>query len=232
MSSLFPPLSLLTAKETRGEQEDAGEVDRGVCQHLEQDRELPSHTRGATAALGFVLREAELVDAIRDQRVARPHAIGAPGVAFGEMRQDESAEVVGAGDEAFEAMEQRIVVENLDLLESMVEVHSRRIHRCFAASWALLRLGFVASDEFSCRLHLQTRWARGPLRGISALGGIHVRGTRSARKRVKRNRWRPHSFVSELVQVREEREACRAIDSTWRSGSRALSRYAAQRPLG
>jgi hypothetical protein len=142
-------LTVVFFGEIRREHDDAGKVDGGIRQHLEQDGKLPSDARGAAAAMRFVLGEAELVDAIGDERVARPPAIRAPGIDLGEVRQHEGAEVIGAADEAFEAVQQRVVVESLNLLESIVKVHSTTIHWCFEPFPAPLGSAFLRPHE-SC----------------------------------------------------------------------------------
>jgi hypothetical protein len=90
------------------------------------------------------------------------------------------------GERAFDeidVVQQRIVVERLDLLESIAEVHSDTIHPCFADSQAPLRRACVASESSSFDCTFKRHGERRPLRGSTALRGIDAPMTRSAPKR-------------------------------------------------
>jgi hypothetical protein len=98
ITSAGEQLDVVFGRQVRGEQEDAGKVDRGIGEHLEDQRKLPGQARGATPALGFVLRQAQFVNAIRPERCASPLAIDAAGVDLGEVGEEMSGELVRASE--------------------------------------------------------------------------------------------------------------------------------------
>jgi hypothetical protein len=67
------------------DQQQAGQVQGGFREHVEQDRELPRQTRRATAALRLVLRHAQLVNAISVERGAGALAMDAARFDLPEM---------------------------------------------------------------------------------------------------------------------------------------------------
>jgi hypothetical protein len=48
------------------------------------------------------------------QRGARPQAVGAAGVDLGEVSEQQRSDLIGAGDDRFQAFEQSVVVERSD----------------------------------------------------------------------------------------------------------------------
>jgi len=108
---------MVLRSQVRREQHDTREVDGGVREHLEQHGKLPGDSSRAAAALGFVLRQAQLIDAVGGQRVARPLPVSTARVDLGEVCEHDSREAIGAADMTFEAAEQPIVVELPNLVE-------------------------------------------------------------------------------------------------------------------
>jgi hypothetical protein len=100
--------------EMRSQQQDAGEVDRRIREHVEEDGKVPNRAGRLHAALRFVFAHAQLVDAVLVERSARHLAICAAGVDLREVRQDVSGEGVAATDERLEVAQQRGVVDGIE----------------------------------------------------------------------------------------------------------------------
>jgi hypothetical protein len=92
-------VAVVFAGEIWREQQDAGQVYRGVREHLEQDRELCA-TRAARQRRWASSSEPKLENAVRREGTARPVSVGAAGVDLGEVGEDESVEAIRATDVA------------------------------------------------------------------------------------------------------------------------------------
>src|SRR4051812_29758262 len=95
----------------RPDQQDAGQMDRGCCQHLEQQGKLPSQPRRPATPLSFVLRHAQLVDAIRVERRTGPLAVDPACLYLAQMREQLSHERIGTPHQPLDLAMQDFVTE-------------------------------------------------------------------------------------------------------------------------
>jgi hypothetical protein len=137
--------------EVRAEHEQPGEVELARGQRVEQRREASDETSGCNSAKSLVLREAELVDAVRVEARAGARAVNAARFDFAEVDEELGEQLVRATNETAGSVEELGVGE---LLERRSGTRNGRIDRCVrlhtshdTAGFSVFSTGILVTDR-------------------------------------------------------------------------------------
>jgi hypothetical protein len=114
-------------REVRAKHEQAREVELARAERVEQRGEPSDETSGSNAAKGFVLGEAELVNAVGVEARTGARAVNAAGFGLAEVDEELGEQLVGATHEPASPLEELGVRQ---LLEPRSETRNGRIDRC------------------------------------------------------------------------------------------------------
>jgi len=109
-------LGVIFERQIRRQQQESGEVNGPLGEHLEQQRKRPRHARRACAPLRFVFGQPELVNTIRVQRRTRALAVNPARVHLGKVREQLGREPIVPPRERLHPRMKRLVRNVLELV--------------------------------------------------------------------------------------------------------------------